>query len=357
MSLSRRLLGASLAVSVLVSLVAAAGASPALGLSPTACRVSNLDTGVTKRNLAAAVAAASAGARLTVRGTCTGITTIDRTLRVTGIRPRGAGRPTLDGNDLGSVLRVSPGVTLRLENLTLTDGNGSDVPNAGIVGGGLVNEGTAVLARVIVRGNQAGDGGGIYNAGKLRLERGTVVSGNAAPINGAGIHNNGLLRMNASATVRGNQAGANGGGIYSNSGSSVRLTGDARIVQNEAGSNGGGIYSYTGTTLELRGRARIQSNVGGSNGGGAFGNGAAITLEDSASIRLNEARSGAGAYLFNATVLTLKDDASISRNTATINGGGIFSSFSSASTIIGGTCGTDPDGNIHDNAPQDCFTP
>ena len=80
------LVSAALSASLLVALVGA----PAAAASPTACRVKNLDTGVTKRNLQKAVRAARKGHRLTVRGTCHGTTSIGKRLiaSVDSIEPR-----------------------------------------------------------------------------------------------------------------------------------------------------------------------------------------------------------------------------------------------------------------------------
>lgn len=74
-----------------LALVVALPALPASATSPTACRVKNLDTGITKWTLQKAVRAASPDDRLTVRGTCFGVTTIGTSLRVTGIRTRTSG--------------------------------------------------------------------------------------------------------------------------------------------------------------------------------------------------------------------------------------------------------------------------
>ena len=78
---------ATLALFSALALVATvAVASPASAASPTACRVKNLDTGVTKASLQKAVKAAKGGHRLTVKCTCKGTTTMGKNLSITGVR-------------------------------------------------------------------------------------------------------------------------------------------------------------------------------------------------------------------------------------------------------------------------------
>ena len=89
--------------------VATSPAAPTLGLSSTACRVKNLDTGSTRRSLQKAVDAASSDQRLTVRGVCHGITTIGKNLTIIGIRPPGSRQAKTRGDDDGSVIVTRPG--------------------------------------------------------------------------------------------------------------------------------------------------------------------------------------------------------------------------------------------------------
>ena len=120
------------------------------------------------------------------------------------------------------VLVVSNGVTANLTGLTISAGNNSAGPSAGIL-----NLGTLTLTDCTVSGNAApsGNGGGIGNdSGTLMLVH-TTVSGNSAVSGafggGAGIFNydNGTVILTNS-TVSGNN-GRFGGGIYNYAGTMV----------------------------------------------------------------------------------------------------------------------------------------
>ena len=112
--------GPSIAVkTVVASLLPAAPAT-----ASSRCRVENLDTGVTRQALQRAVDDASAGNRLSVRGTCVGSTLINKDLRISGIETATSGPPTLDGAGQGRVVTVgSPDYThgsVVLTDLTIT---------------------------------------------------------------------------------------------------------------------------------------------------------------------------------------------------------------------------------------------
>lgn len=266
----------------------------------TRCRVTNIDSGARHRSLAAAVSAAdpAGGDRLRVRGICHGVTTIDRGLSIRGIRPSGAPRPTLDGDDGGAVITVTPGVTVTIATLTITDGSGSTQDCPTTCGGALmIGAGSAVTLRtVLVTGNRSSYDGAISNYGDLTLSGRTRVSGNAGT---------------------------------------------------DIESYGGAIATYAGSTLVMRDRSRLSGNTGGYGGAiEAFG---AVTLMDHARITGNTAtEAGGGIYLEPSGSLTMLGDASIDRNTAPVSqGGGVYLDGGTTSGMV---CG----GNVHDNTHEDC---
>jgi nitrous oxidase accessory protein NosD len=116
--------------------------------------VTSLDTGVTKASLQKAHNAAKAGQRLTLRGTCTGVTTLRKSLTISGIRTKPSGKPILDAKLNGTVVTVQPGVKVTMRGLTI---RGGAMPG---LGGGINNAGTLVLRDVIVRSNTAMAGAG-----------------------------------------------------------------------------------------------------------------------------------------------------------------------------------------------------
>ncbi|CAN5758666.1 hypothetical protein BH23CHL8_BH23CHL8_07820 [soil metagenome] len=254
-----------------LALLATVPAAPALGLSPSACRVRNVDTGVTRRTLQAAVDAASPSQRLTVRGVCHGVTTIAQDLAIVGIRPRGAAKPRLDGDRGGSVVTVEPVATVSMRKLAINGGSGSEVVSVGVLdGGGVVNKGTLVLRRVVVRGNRATNGGGLYNDGALTLRDSSVVR---------------------------NTVTTHGGGIIIDLGATVRLMGSTRISGNTAAHWGGGIYNGN-ATLTLRGSTVVKDNTAEQRGGGIYNDAATLRLVGAASIHHNTAPVGFGGGVF-----------------------------------------------------------
>ena len=179
------------------------------------------------------------------------------------------------------VLEVLSG-TVTVRNLTLRDGR---MDSEG--GGVLRNEADLTLDQVVVAEGRAPTGGGILNAGTLRLQSGSVVEGNLAfgsmaQGGGGGIRNEGRGLEPASLTVvgsiiRNNRAqaldaggnpvsgqGGSGGGIYNTYGS-VAL--DRSLVEgNVAAFNGGGIAHVRGGLVVAR--SVIRDNVSNQLGGG-----------------------------------------------------------------------------------------
>jgi hypothetical protein len=326
----------ALAATLLVTAPAAA--------SPTACRVKNLDTGVTRSSLQQAHNAAKKGHRLTVRGTCVGVTTLRKSLTITGITTATSGKPILDAKLNGTVVTVRPAATVTLKGLTI---RGGATPGDG---GGVYNRGTLVLRDVVVRGNTAESGGGIYNAGgTLTLNGSSSIRGNTADW-GGGIYNEGVtLTLNGSSSIRGNHAEVGGGGIR-NLGT-LTLNGSSSIRGNTA-LGGGGIDNRG--TLTLNDSSSIRANTAGYAGG--VGNQATMTMRHRSTVRDNSTTNYAGGVL-NAGSLKMRGSSAISGNATdpASNGGGLWNSPE----------GHDLDGvrcpmpgakvNVRDNTPDDCW--
>jgi predicted outer membrane repeat protein len=245
-----------------------------------------------------AVAAASAGNRLELRGTCPGQIAIGKNLTIVGVKTAATGRPTLTGRDQTRVLWIKEGATVRLSKLTIRDGfRPGEVSYPASTGAGILLDGTAILTDVVVRDNVVTDadtgGGGIeiqFPASRLTLQGASVMTGNIGGWGGA-IENYGILRIKGSVRLHHNTAMSGGGAFYDGGTAVTIISGTARIDHNTA-PDGGGIY------------------LGGEG-------------------------------------LTMEDDASIDQNTATVgSGGGIYRGGGS---ITGATCGE----NVHDNTPED----
>jgi hypothetical protein len=181
---------------------------------------------------------------------------------------------------------------LTMKNVTISGSSGR-------AGGGLyiAAGATAILDHVTIENNQAADnqagyGGGIFNAGHLTMTNSTI-SGNSSVMGGGGIYNLGNADL-AGLVVDGNTAPkAHGGGIYNYNDAAILTLTNSTLKNNQsmlgAGlSNDGGKANVTGTTFK--------DNAAESTGGGILNTNWAILV------------------LINATV---------SGNTATFQGGGI----------------------------------
>jgi hypothetical protein len=259
----RRLRAAIATIGALALAATLLAAAPVAAASPTACRVKNLDTGVTKNSLQKAHAAAKAGQRLTVRGTCAGITTLRKSLTITGITTATSGKPILDAKLNGTVVTVRPAATVTLKGITIRFGATADG------GGGIQNRGTLVLRDAVVRGNTAGVGGGVWNHGTLILGGSTSIRGNSATWGGGIYDLEGTIRLDGSSTVRDNSASAGGGGVFIDG--TVTMTGSSRISRNTTSGNGGGVLNLG--ALRMRGSSSITGNDAEGGGGGVFNHG------------------------------------------------------------------------------------
>ena len=145
----------------------------------------------------------------------------------------GAENLIIEGDGNHRILVVPQGVTAELHGVTVT--GGGNVEN----GGGVYNEGTLIMTGGAVTGNHATNGGGVYNLGALSIySTDESFTDNGAEAYGGGIYNNGYaVIMNA--TVARNIAQVDGGGIF-NEGSLI-LT-NSTVSGNQAASSGGGIF-------------------------------------------------------------------------------------------------------------------
>ncbi|MEU6833547.1 CSLREA domain-containing protein [Nocardia beijingensis] len=99
----------------------------------------------------------------------------------TMLRGAGRDRTVLDADGIDRVLSVSAPVTLT--GLTVTGGVAAqhEIPFYDTGGGGIANSSDLVLDDVVVQGNSAGYGGGIFNVPGSDLKtRNTVITGNSA---------------------------------------------------------------------------------------------------------------------------------------------------------------------------------
>jgi len=170
------------------------------------------------------------------------------------IQGPGADLMTIDGNANLRVLAIKL-AAVEVSGLTLTNGLA-----AGDSGGGLwSNGGTVTLRDMVVSGNTAAYGGGIYNVGGGTMTiANSTISGNTATDHGGGIRNNGGTVTITNSTVAGNAAGGFAGAIRNYNGGSVTVT-DSTIFGNTA-PTGGGIYNEANASVT---RSIVASNTVG----------------------------------------------------------------------------------------------
>ncbi|MFW6146631.1 MAG: beta strand repeat-containing protein [Planctomycetota bacterium] len=156
---------------------------------------------------------------------------------------------TLDAAGRSGVMEIVAGASVSLSNLTLTGGG-----EQGWSRGGLRNLGTATLAGLVIRGNTARVGGGIYNEGTLTVSDSRISENHAARVEGGGgIYNTGTLTV-IDSILRGNTAIWAGGGIYNTGDLVVRgstLTGNTAGNAGVMRGFGGGIHSEGGAVLVI----------------------------------------------------------------------------------------------------------
>ena len=253
---------------------------------------------------------------------------------VTLVGEGGSGAVTVDGQAKGSVLTVTPGQTVKVVGLTLTNGLAFD-------GGGIANIGgnvSVVDSRIV--NNRAnfdpgvpgsGSGGGVFNTdnpppagggGTLTMTS-TLVSGNHADFSGGGVSTISFAAATHATltnTTIENNTSSNGSGGVQNCGS-LRMT--SSPIRNNTANQGGGLTNCTNPPVGPSGTALlINSPISGNHAtggpasagpsaeghGGGISNGGALTLVSSAVT--NNTSKGAGSGIFNAPPGTVSRTAS-----------------------------------------------
>jgi large repetitive protein len=235
---------------------------------------------------------------VTIVGAGPGLTVIDAGWR-TSIPGSGTGDRVIDAVGGSSTI---DGVTIR----------GGVSPGGSLVedrGGGIhVRPGaTLTLQDAVVDGSRAGQGGGIHNAGTLRLVR---------------------------SEVRDNRSDAQGGGIHASGPVELRRS---VVASNTSGSQGGGLLltSPTSTPVQsLIDESTVESNSSGNAGGGLSVGSAAWLTVTSSTVRGNAAATGGGAVSLVASSAFAVGNSTISGNTATNGTGGIVTSSSVSPRLV-----------------------
>lgn len=201
----------------------------------------------------------------------------------------GATSLTINGVKYFRAFQINKGVEAQISGLTIADG----------------------------RGTQGGDGGGIWNQGKLTLSN-TILRNNSAYYGGGAIFNTGDLTL-IDSTLENNTANYSGGGILNVSEASLTLQ-NSVVRGNQAHNiNGGGIYNNG--TLSLIDSIVDANQATGGDGGGIFNDGNVEIVRSA--VHLNRTEYGHGGGILNRGILTLNDSILSDNQTNYGRGGGI----------------------------------
>ena len=219
----------------------------------------------------------------------------------------GGGLLTISGGGTHRVFNVATGASLRLENLTVTNGFAS----AGD-GGAITNSGTLELFETTVSTSTAasGGGGGIKNAGTLLIGSGSIVTRNVASVGAGG----GVLNSTGTVTVDGgtvsdNASVSSGGGMYNVGG----LTVVNSAISGNSGTSGGGIYHAGGGQVAIDDSSFTASDATLLDGGGLYAVGGTMQITGGVFDRNSATRDGGAVY---ADLTTSIDLSTITNNSA-----------------------------------------
>jgi len=198
------------------------------------------------------------------------------------IQGPGAGTLAISGSNASRIFKIDSGKIVNIDGLTLQNGNATT--NVTDVGGAIRNYGTLNLANVILSGNQAKDGGAIFNAPSATMTvTYCILSSNSATSTGGGIENYGTLDI-INSSVFGNTAKYVGG--ISHHQSTLLNIINSTIANNSASgssiSRGGGIGNHIGTITIINSTVSGNSVIGDySTGGGINGASGPVIITNS----------------------------------------------------------------------------
>lgn len=178
------------------------------------------------------------------------------------IQGAGASSTIIDANGLDRVFHIIGPFDVRMEGVTLRNGQ----PEDGEDGGALFNSSNAntLIRNSIVEDNTAGKwGGGLANDDSARLElRQVTVRGNSADLGGGLDNHDGILVIFDSVIHDNTATASSGGGIYNDGTLRVETS---HLYNNHAFFDGGGIFNFDSLTVE---RSTVSGNSADGDAGG-----------------------------------------------------------------------------------------
>ena len=164
-----------------------------------------------------------------------------------------------------------------------------------------------VTGASLVYHNAAQYGGGIYNAGQLRLDGALVIS-NTCGDGGGGIHNaNGLLTLSGAQVLSNTAGGSGGGGVYSQGFSAAVTVTAGSLLQGNVAARGGGLYNLDGWLDIVNARLianAATSTLNGFGGGGVYNSDGLVSLEQAQILSNTAAHDGGGILNISANDLS-----------------------------------------------------
>lgn len=215
------------------------------------------------------------------------------------------------------LLEVNPIARLRLEHVTIQNGNTTNI------------------------------GGGILNRGILDIN-GSIIFNNKSSIDGGGIANSGTLTIELS-TILGNEARSGGAVLSATANASLSID-SSTIFDNTGTLSAGGVYVFSSSGFIRNSTFSFNRSM---DGGAIYASFSYVTLENS-TLANNEATNDGGAIYNNNSIPIFVNNSTIVDNVAGNNGGGIFIAVVSvnqlSSTIVAnnsaGVLGQDIYGNL-----------
>ncbi|CAN5618654.1 hypothetical protein BH10ACI3_BH10ACI3_03660 [soil metagenome] len=251
----------------------------------------------------------------------------------------GSGQLVISGNNQSRVMRVFPGGSATLNDLTIADGNATFGPftgcssgpgvDASFGGGGIESAGTLIINNSVVRNNFViGSAGGISNSyGKITITNSSIRNNRASSSYG-GIANFGFgTSLPVTVTILNSQitnnealgANSDGGGGLGNGGRGTMTLDNSTVSNNTSAASGGGIRNANSVLLITN--SAISNNKAAGGAGIANSDSGTIAIADS-TINANTSSGNGGGIRNFGSVITFTNS-TISENSAT-SGGGIY---------------------------------
>ncbi len=200
------------------------------------------------------------------------------------------------------------------KNGTFTMNGGTIKGNNADNGGGVYNLGTFTMTGGTIEGNKAEYGGGVLNWGTFTMTEGTIA-GNKDARNGGGVLNMGTFTMTGG-TIEGNNAVFYGGGV----GNYETFTMTGGTIKGNKSSLGGGVVNYKKATFTMNGGTISGNNA--DTGGGVYNTEGTFTMTKGTITGNNANRWGGGVYNYGTFKM---EGGAIKDNKASERGSGVYS--------------------------------